>query len=107
MLERVLDAARCRQYGKLFLFSELAFNNKNMQDSANGENKGQWYLRKMSPKDYGKTAIICLLLVGIKGALFESAGLFLDLLVNILAIVSMIAGVLWIKEKIKSKNKKS
>lgn len=30
MLERALDAARRRQYGKLFLFSELVFNNKNM-----------------------------------------------------------------------------
>jgi len=61
----------------------------------------------MSPKDYGKTAIICLLLVGIKGALLESAGLFLDLLVNILAIVGMVAGILWIKERIKSRSKKS
>lgn len=107
MLERVLDIVRCRQYGKLFLFSELAFNNKNMQSLTNEENKGRWHLRKMSSKDYGKTAVICLLLVGVKGALFESAGLFLDLLINILAVFGAISGVLWIKEKIKAGSKKS
>jgi len=102
-----LDAARRRHDGEPFLFPGLVFNNKNMQNSTNEKNRGRWHLRKMSPKDYGKTAIICLLLVGIKGALLESAGLFLDLLVNILAIVGMVAGILWIKERIKSRSKKS
>ncbi len=78
-----------------------------MQNLTNEENKGRWRLRKISSKDYGKTAVICLLLVGVKGALFESAGLFLDLLVDILAVFGVISGVLWVKEKIKSGGKKS
>jgi len=103
----MLGAARRRHDGEPFLFPRLAFNKKNMQNSSNEENKGRWHLRKMSSKDYGKTAVICLLLVGVKGALFESAGLFLDFLINILAVFGTISGVLWIKEKIKSRSKKA
>jgi hypothetical protein len=78
-----------------------------MQDPINEENKGRWHLRKMTAKDYGKTAIICLLLVGIKGALFESAGAFLDFLVDILSVFGLVAGILWIKERIRLRSKKS
>lgn len=78
-----------------------------MEEIKNKQEINKFKFRKMTSKDYGKTAIICLLLVGFKGAYFESAGLFLDLLVSILAIFGAISGFLWIKEKIKLKNRKS
>jgi hypothetical protein len=77
-----------------------------MENLKSKEEPKSFTFRKMTSKDYGKTAIICLLLAGFKGAYFESAGLFLDLLVDILAIFGAISGFFWIKEKIKSKNKR-
>ena len=74
-------------------------------NDTNKQNKKWWQFRQMGAKDYGRTAIICLLLVGLKGSF--SAGLFLDILIDILAIFGTISGILWIKEQIKSRGKKS
>jgi hypothetical protein len=76
-----------------------------MQQIDEKQNKKWWRFRPMSSKDYGRTAIICLLLVGIRDKLPLSDPITMTL-INILGGWGAIAGVLWIKEKIKSKSKK-
>lgn len=78
-----------------------------MENLKNKEESKRFKFRNITTKDYGKIAIICLLLAGFKGAYFELAGLFLDLLVDILAMFGVISGFFWIKEKIRLKNQKS
>lgn len=106
MFERASGAARRRQYGELFLFLELAFNNKNMQDLNKEQNKKWWEFRKMSSKDYGHIMKLCLPLVVIRAA-FPQMGPLLGTLFDILITFGLIAFVWWLIEKIKSRSKKS
>ncbi|PIZ28106.1 hypothetical protein COY43_02275 [Candidatus Berkelbacteria bacterium CG_4_10_14_0_8_um_filter_35_9_33_8] len=69
----------------------------------------------MSPKDHGRIALLGLLLAGLKSQfpqLMSGTGIplldaLLFILINVLIVWGAIAGILWLKEKIKSRDKKS
>ena len=60
-------------------------------------------IKKMTKKDYGRTAIICFLLVGFKGMETIQLGIFLNILIDVLAVVGVVCGIKWWMETVKEK----
>jgi len=71
----------------------------------NKEKKKWWQFRKSGPDDYGRIAILCLLVFGFK----DVAGPinpFLEILLNILGIWGAFAAIMWLKKKIQVRKRK-
>lgn len=70
------------------------------------QNRKWWHFRQMSSKDNGRIALLGLLLAGLKGQ-FPQPNMLVEILLDVLIIWGAVAGLLWLKEKIKLRHKKS
>jgi hypothetical protein len=76
-----------------------------MENKTEKQDKKWWRFRQTSFKDHGRIALLGLLLAGLKGQ-FPRPNFVIEILLNVLIIWGAIAGILWLKEKIKSRHKK-
>ena len=62
-------------------------------------------LKKLRKKDYGRIALFALVLVLLKSAIQVPLNVFLEILSDILIVIGVIAGVIWLfKKNEKSEN---
>lgn len=70
------------------------------------QNKKWWQFRSSGSGDYGRIAIICLLVFSFKDVV-GPIDPFLEVLINILGIWGFFAAIMWLKKKIQEKRKKT